>query len=80
MAVGIKIGLPKILLFPNIPVLQSISPLVTQIKDMSSLEAPLRSVQDAICTSINNNTVRVKELVVALEWSKNEAVLGGILT
>ena len=39
----------------------------------------LTRVDHAIRTSLSQSNMRMKELVIALEWSKNETVLGDIL-
>ena len=50
-----------------------------QKPQQSSPAAPLSRVRQAISASISNNELRLKELVVALEWSKNQTVLAEIL-
>ena len=63
-------------MFPHVNVISVLTPLMQQQQD-SSPAALLSRVRHAIGVSMNSR--RVKELVVALEWSQNEAVLGEIL-
>ena len=53
-------------------------PFMQNDKELSSAET-LSRVHKAISVCINNKEFCVKQLVTALEWSKNETVLADIL-
>ena len=50
-----------------------------QIRKPKNESYPHYKAQEAILASIDDDAVHLKELVVALEWSKNETVLESIL-
>ena len=63
----------------RVPNLIAFSTLFMQMRKPKDESYPHYKAQEAICASMKNNSVRLKELVLALEWSKNETVLENIL-